>query len=114
MWPNADVHYRGESHDNATLRFLLDKERGEDIASICQLTSTFVNDPYFSKRLYTCCVSRLGTHTCFYIVFVKPVRGLVREILQHLIDDEDLEPMAQWISSLAGYLTDVVSSNTTR
>lgn len=40
----------------------------------------------------------------FFIVFVKPVRGLVRELLQYLVDDGDHKPMSQWISCLSGYL----------
>lgn len=38
------------------------------------------------------------------IVFTKPVRGLLREMLYYLVDDGDDEPMTKWISSIAKYL----------
>lgn len=55
----------------------------------------FVNLKLTKKILITACV---------FIVFVKPVRGLVRELLQYLVDDGDHKPMSQWISCLSGYL----------
>lgn len=51
MRPNLDIHYSGESTNDSILTFILNRERGEHIESICQLTSTFVNDPYFSKNI---------------------------------------------------------------
>ncbi|KAI8647264.1 transcription factor IIIC subunit delta N-term-domain-containing protein [Parasitella parasitica] len=82
--PDVDIHYRGESNDSMYLKFILDRERGQDIESICQLTKTYLDDPY--------------------CVFVKPIVGFVRELLQYLVDDEDNEALAEWISTLSSDL----------
>ncbi|KAK4514715.1 Tlg2-vesicle protein [Mucor velutinosus] len=81
---NLDIHYKGDHYEIANLSFLLNRERGEDVDSICEMTATFIQDPYF--------------------MFTKPVRGLLREILYYLVDDADDEPMTQWISTVAKYL----------
>ncbi|CEP09219.1 hypothetical protein [Parasitella parasitica] len=82
--PNVDIHYRFETNDEIHLRFILNRERGQDTESICQLTKAYLDDPY--------------------CVFVKSIVGFVREMLPYLVDDEDDEPMTEWISSVSGYL----------
>ncbi|KAG1112790.1 hypothetical protein G6F42_014639 [Rhizopus arrhizus] len=89
MKANVDVHYKGDQYENVNLSFLLNRERNEDVESICEMTSNFIQDPYF--------------------VLTKPVRGLLREVLYYLVDDGDDEPMIQWISAVSKYM-DVPSS----
>ncbi|KAL0143524.1 hypothetical protein V8B55DRAFT_1478332 [Mucor lusitanicus] len=81
---NLDIHYKGDHHQTGSLCFLLNRERGEDVESICDMTTAFIEDPYF--------------------IFTKPVRGLLREILYYLVDDGDNEPMTQWLAATANYL----------
>ncbi|KAL9544041.1 hypothetical protein MBANPS3_007828 [Mucor bainieri] len=81
---NLDIHYKGDHFESESLAFLLNRERGEDVESICDMTVAFIQDPYF--------------------MFTKPVVGLLREILYYLVDDGDDEPMTQWIASVDKYL----------
>lgn len=48
---NLDIHYKGDHNETANLCFLLNRERGEDTESICDMTETFIQDPYFSKKM---------------------------------------------------------------
>ncbi|GAN07502.1 hypothetical protein MAM1_0163d06999 [Mucor ambiguus] len=81
---NLDIHYKGDHLEIASLCFLLNRERGEDVDSIIEMTTAFIQDPHF--------------------MFTKPVKGFLREILYYLVDDGDDEPMTQWISTIAKYL----------
>lgn len=47
---NLDIHYKGDHHQTGSLCFLLNRERGEDVESICDMTTAFIEDPYFSKK----------------------------------------------------------------
>lgn len=50
MKANVDVHYKGDQYENVNLSFLLNRERNEDVESICEMTSNFIQDPYFGKK----------------------------------------------------------------
>lgn len=49
MSPIIDIHYRHHSLEDASLAFILHRDRGVDIDSLCQDIDTYVNDPDFCK-----------------------------------------------------------------
>jgi hypothetical protein len=44
-----DIHYRPNSLEDASLAFILHRDRGVDVDSLCQNIGTYVNDPDFCK-----------------------------------------------------------------
>lgn len=40
----------------------------------------------------------------FCVVFVKPVRGLLREVLDYLIEDDDATHIDRWLNKLKEYM----------
>jgi hypothetical protein len=49
MKPLIDVHYRHNSSEDASLAFILHRDRGVDVDSVCNDIDTYVNDPDFCK-----------------------------------------------------------------
>lgn len=47
MKPTVDIHYRLESAEDSTIAFVLQKERGVDIESVCQDLDKYVFNPDF-------------------------------------------------------------------
>lgn len=37
-------------------------------------------------------------------VFLKPVKGIVRDTLHYLVEEDNIEPISMWISKLMKYL----------
>lgn len=40
----------------------------------------------------------------YCVVFVKPVRGLLREILDYLIEDDEHVSLERWLGKLVEYM----------
>ncbi|GAA5804303.1 hypothetical protein HPULCUR_009790 [Helicostylum pulchrum] len=76
MRPSVDVHYRVESLEEVNLTFILQKPRSSEIESLIEDIDTYVNDPNFCK-------------------------GLIREILDYLIEDDNIVPIKKWYGKLA-------------
>ncbi|KAI8095592.1 transcription factor IIIC subunit delta N-term-domain-containing protein [Thamnidium elegans] len=87
MRPTVDVHYRVESLEEANLTFILQKPRASEIYSLLKDIDTYVNNPNFCNF-----------H--FILVFLKPVKGLIREILDYLIEDDNILPIKMWYEKL--------------
>ncbi|KAI7888552.1 transcription factor IIIC subunit delta N-term-domain-containing protein [Mucor mucedo] len=84
MRPTVDVHYRPESTEDTNLAFILQKPRGLLTENLLTDVDTYVTDPNF--------------------FFVKPVRGLLREVLDYLIEDDDATHIDRWLSKLKEYM----------
>ncbi|OBZ86812.1 hypothetical protein A0J61_05138 [Choanephora cucurbitarum] len=84
MRPDVDIRYGPESGEDTTLAFILQKERNLDIEPLCQDVDRYVNDPNF--------------------FFVQPVKGLIRELLQYLVDDDTSKPLCIWLEKLSEYI----------
>ncbi|KAI8057552.1 uncharacterized protein B0P05DRAFT_591248 [Gilbertella persicaria] len=89
--PNVDVRYGPESGEDSTLAFILQKERNQDIDILCKDIDAYVNDPDF--------------------IFVRSIKGLVREILQYLVDDDMSKPFYTWLEKLCEYFKQEPSSD---
>ncbi|EIE84674.1 hypothetical protein RO3G_09384 [Rhizopus delemar RA 99-880] len=80
-----------ESAEDSTIAFVLQKERGVDIESVCQDLDKYVFNPDF---FFTC-----------------PVRGIIREILEYLVNEDNLNNFKIWLSKLTGYISHEPTSN---
>lgn len=45
-------------------------------------------------------------HSSSDLVFVKPFRGIIRELLEYIVNEDDLEPFQKWVSKLEEHLND--------
>lgn len=84
MRPAIDIHFRPDSSEESNLTFILQKPRGLDSESTGEIEKSYVNDPYF--------------------FFTKPVMGLMREYMAYIVEDDNLEPLLQWMTKLSNYL----------
>ncbi|KAI7900588.1 transcription factor IIIC subunit delta N-term-domain-containing protein [Cokeromyces recurvatus] len=84
MRPTVDIHYRPESSEECNLSIIVQKKRGENMDFYLQELDRYVNDPSF--------------------FFVRSARGIIRETLEYLIDDDNIDNLITWIHHLATYL----------
>lgn len=102
MRPTVDIHYRPESMEDTSLSFILQKPRGLLTENLVEDLDTYVNDLDFCKYIYFWGMAKMIN--IFFIVFVRPVRGLLREILDYLIEDDNSVPFEKWLSKLTDYM----------
>ncbi|KAI9474236.1 MAG: transcription factor IIIC subunit delta N-term-domain-containing protein [Benjaminiella poitrasii] len=81
MRPLVDIHYRVESDEHCNLSFMVQKERGTEMEHFLKELDRYVNDRGF--------------------FFVRSVRGIVRETLEYLIEDNKVDDLITWIKHLS-------------
>ncbi|KAG1450957.1 hypothetical protein G6F56_008212 [Rhizopus delemar] len=85
MKPTVDIHYRLESAEDSVIAFILQKERGTDIESICSELNNYVHNPDF---FFTC-----------------PLQGILRELVEYLVDGDSSEFFFIWLKKLQEFIS---------
>jgi hypothetical protein len=108
--PKVDVHYRYDSQNDSYITYLLCKERGKENSVLYEQLKKYVKDPDFC-RLSRQTRKRGGdiekkTQLTGILVFYYPLKGVLLEVLEYLIHEDDYTPLEAWFETLRTYIHD--------